>query len=95
MHSNIIQLLVDTGILGLISWLSIWATYFFTIFKKLNSYDNINSKGLALGATAATLGFLTGGMFETNFYDSEVVMLLYFLMGISLTQNKQNSLKPS
>jgi len=32
------------------------------------------------------MGFLAGGLFETNFYDSEVVMLLYFIMGISLAQ---------
>ena len=35
MHNNIIQLLVDTGILGLATWLSIWEAYFLTIYKQL------------------------------------------------------------
>jgi len=45
-----------------------------------------------MGAVASVLGFLAGGVFETNFYDSEIVMLLYFIMGISLTQTNQKPL---
>jgi hypothetical protein len=37
-----------------------------------------------MGVSAAVLSFITGGFFESNFYDSEVSMLLYFLMGLSL-----------
>ena len=94
MHNNIIQLLVDTGILGLGTWLSIWVAYFLAIYKQLNKIT-INSipKGLVIGSLAAVTGFLAGGMFETNFYDSEIVMLLYSIMGISLAQTNQKSLQ--
>ncbi|HIB44255.1 MAG TPA: O-antigen ligase family protein [Nitrospina sp.] len=34
MHSNILQLLVDTGIVGLGLWIFIWAAYFTEIFKR-------------------------------------------------------------
>jgi len=90
MHNNIIQLLVDTGILGLATWLSIWVAYFLAIYKKWNK-KTINSipKGLGIGSLAAVLGFLAGGMFETNFYDSEVVMLLYFIMGLALAETSK------
>ena len=93
MHSNLFQLLVDTGILGLSAWLSIWAAYLTALYKRSIQFTNENSKGLAMGAVAAVLGFLVGGVFETNFYDSEVVMLLYFIMGISLAQTNQKSLQ--
>ena len=93
MHSNLFQLLVDTGILGLSAWLSIWATYLTAIYKKSIQSTNENSKGFTMGAVAAVLGFLAGGIFETNFYDSEIVMLLYFIMGISLAQIKQKSMQ--
>jgi O-antigen ligase len=87
MHNNIIQLLVDTGILGLGTWLSIWVAYFLSIYKQLNKKTiNSISKGLVIGSLAAVTGFLAGGMFETNFYDSEVAMLLYFIMGLSLAE---------
>jgi putative inorganic carbon (hco3(-)) transporter len=93
LHSNIFQLLVDMGILGLGAWLSIWVAYLMTMYKKLPQLANDNSRALIMGSTAAVMGFLAGGLFETNFYDSEVVMLLYFIMGISLAQtNKKVSL---
>ena len=94
MHNNIIQLLVDTGILGLGTWLSIWVAYFLAIYKQLNKITiNRLPKGLVIGSLAAVTGFLAGGMFETNFYDSEIVMLLYSIMGISLAQTNQKSLQ--
>jgi O-antigen ligase len=95
MHSNIFQLLVDTGIVGLGTWLSIWAAYFFEIFKRWRSLVVEKSQGSAIeilmGCSAAVIAFLVGGFFETSIYDSEVAMLLYFLMGISLAQVKKVS----
>jgi O-antigen ligase len=90
MHNNIIQLLVDTGILGLGTWLSIWVAYFLNTYKQWNK-TTINgiSKGLVIGSLAAVTGFLAGGMFETNFYDSEIAMLLFFIMGLSLAETSK------
>ena len=92
MHSNIMQLLVDTGILGFVAWLSIWVAYFIEIMKyyQASARDKIesNTKGILLGCSAAVLSFLIGGFFESNFYDSEVIMLVYFIMGISLAKVK-------
>ena len=44
-----------------------------------------------MGSLAAAIAFLIGGFFETNIYDSEVAMLLYFLMGISLTDIQKST----
>jgi hypothetical protein len=39
------------------------------------------------------LAFLAAGFFETNFYDSEVAMVLYFIMALpfSGTQNTKKA----
>jgi O-antigen ligase len=95
LHSNIFQLLIDTGIVGLGFWIWIWVTYFVEIFKRLRNIateaSQNNSTGILMGASAAVLAFLVGGAFESNFYDSEITMLIYFLMGLSLAQTKETS----
>jgi len=41
-----------------------------------------NERWVIFGSTAAVIAFLVAGMFENNFYDSEVVMVLYFIMAL-------------
>ena len=93
MHNNIIQLLVDTGLVGLGLWISIWVTFFIEAFKRWQALaekaSQDNAQGLLMGSLAGVIGFLVGGLFETNFYDSEIVMLLYFIMGLSLAKVKK------
>jgi putative inorganic carbon (hco3(-)) transporter len=92
MHSNVIQLAVDTGLFGLISWISIWVVYFMTLYQRLISMEGDNAyKRDAMGSAAAVVGFLVAGFFETNFYDSEVSMLLYFIMALPFTTNRNKT----
>lgn len=90
MHSNILQLLVDTGIVGFGAWVFIWIAYFMEFFRRSRGLAEKtyrkNSKSLLIGSSAAVLAYLLGGFFETTLYDSEVSMLLYFLVGLSLSK---------
>ena len=86
MHNNFIQLAVDTGIFGLASWISIWVCFFFSLFKKVTSDEgDLSSQWVVFGSGAAVMAFLTGGIFETNFYDAEVAALLFFIMSLPFT----------
>ncbi|GJL79344.1 MAG: hypothetical protein NPINA01_23330 [Nitrospinaceae bacterium] len=83
MHNNPVQLAVDTGFLGLSAWISIWVGYFLALFRKFRGpTEGLNADWVLPGCAAAVLGFLAGGLFEVNFYDSEVAMLLYFIMAL-------------
>jgi O-antigen ligase len=92
MHNNFIQLAVDTGILGLMAWLSIWICFFLALYKKVVSDEgDLPDLWVPLGSAAAVIAFLAGGFFETNFYDSEVASLLFFIMSLPFTApNKED-----
>jgi O-antigen ligase len=94
MHSNILQLLVDTGIVGLGTWFSIWIAYITRALKCFKTLvaekSQSNVTGILMGTSAAVLAFIVGGFFESNLYDSEVSMLIYFLMGLSLTHVRKS-----
>ena len=87
LHNNFIQLAVDTGLFGLVSWISIWVVYFMTLYRRLASMpDNFANRRDTMASAAAVIGFLVAGLFETNFYDAEVSMVLYFIMALPLTR---------
>jgi O-antigen ligase len=87
LHNNFVQLAVDTGLFGLVSWISIWIVYFMTLCRRLVSEpDNFTYIRYAMSSAAAVVGFLVAGLFETNFYDAEVSMLLYFIMALPLSR---------
>ena len=90
MHNNLIQVAVDTGVLGVTAWLGIWFCFLRCLYHKAITLEKNADEGwIIFGSAAAVLAFLAGGFFETNFYDSEVAMLLYFIMALpfSGTQN--------
>ncbi len=92
MHNNFVQLAVDTGILGLMSWLSIWVCFFLLLYKKVTSNEEEPpGRWVALGSAAAVIAFLSGGFFESNFYDSEVAALLFFIMSLPFGTPKKSA----
>ena len=93
MHNNLIQVAVDTGILGVTAWIGIWFCFFRFIFQKAIALEKEDpERWVTLGSSAAILAFLAAGFFETNFYDSEIAMVLYFIMALPFS-GTQNTMK--
>jgi hypothetical protein len=46
--------------------------------------EDWRERGLALGALGGLVGFCASGMVHYNFGDSEVVMVFYLVMGLTL-----------
>jgi len=48
------------------------------------SSENWIDKGIVLGALGGLVGFMLSGVVHYNWGDSEVVMIFYLIMGLSL-----------
>jgi len=89
MHNSPVQVAVDTGIIGLAAWISIWICFFMSLRRQLKNIPESSSEyAIALGSGAAVIAFLVAGMFENNFYDSEIIVLMYFIMALPFISPK-------
>ena len=95
MHNNFMQLAMDTGILGLSSWIGIWVCFFGLLYKRIKATKNQPEEWIIYGSSASAISFLVGGLFESSFYDSEVVMILYFIMALPFSGPKTSPSLPS
>lgn len=85
LHSTPLQLAFERGVPVLLAWLAWLALYVRELWHSLRR-DNLAwpERGLLLGALGGTAGFLLSGLVHYNWGDSEVVMVFYLLMGLSL-----------
>jgi len=94
-HNNLVQVAVQTGILGL----TIFVFLMFNIVRsEWEGYRAVGDrflKCISLGNLAAFAGFFINGMFEYNFGDSEVIMLIWFTLGLSIACRRLSSCESS
>ncbi|MCB9030696.1 MAG: O-antigen ligase family protein [Deltaproteobacteria bacterium] len=77
-HNNFINILVETGWAGLILYLC----WIFAIFKAgLRNREQFPESFMLYSFAAAILSWQIAGIFEYNFGDSEVILLVFILIG--------------
>ena len=91
MHSNYLQIALDRGVPTLIAWLILMGTYAWTLWRTRGRLANENwiGRGIVLGALGGLVGFMTSGIVHYNWGDSEVVMIFYLIMGLSLVLERE------
>lgn len=86
MHSNMLQIALERGIPALLLWLAFLFVYTRTLWRTLRSRTlNWVDRGILLGALGGLAGFFASGIVHYNWGDSEVVMVFYFIMGLTLS----------
>jgi O-antigen ligase len=92
LHNNLMMLLVTLGIGGFAATMAIFVRIF---TRESAAYRATNGDWLlgsaSLGALTACLGFHVNGLFEWNFGDHEIAVLLWFTLGIALAARKLSS----
>jgi O-antigen ligase len=91
MHSNFLQIALERGLPALLLWLAFLFVYARTLWRSLRTRTNVPwmERGILLGALGGLAGFFVSGVVHYNWGDSEVVMVLYFIMGLSLAIHRQ------
>ena len=81
LHSNVLQIAAERGLLCLAAFLWCLVELYRSLLRLLKRSDE-NARWPILGSLAALTGFVVAGMTEFNFGDSEVLVLLLFLISI-------------
>jgi hypothetical protein len=91
MHSTPLQLAVERGIPALVVWIILIVVYAWMLWRLLRSWtaNEWIERGILLGALGGLVGFIASGMVHYNFGDSEVVMIFYFILGLSLALERE------
>jgi O-Antigen ligase len=94
LHNNVLQIGVDTGAIGLCAWIFIWVAYFIQLKRQYQKREpGSPERWVVMGSSASVIAFLVSGMFENNYYDSEIIILLYFIMALPFV--KFNKAEPA
>lgn len=86
MHSDYLQIALERGVPALIAWLALMALYARMLWRlqRQLAKENWIERGVVLGALGGLVGFMISGLVHYNWGDSEVVMIFYLIMGLSL-----------
>jgi O-antigen ligase len=92
MHSDYLQIALERGVPALIAWLALMGIYGVTLWRTVRRVPNENwiERGIVLGALGGLVGFLLSGLVHYNWGDSEVVMIFYLIMGLSLVVERKS-----
>ncbi len=83
MHNSYLTILAERGAVGLAAWLAMitalgWSML--RLYRKENGPPLL--KGNAAGSLSALIALMSAGFFESNFSDTEINMLFYFIMAL-------------
>lgn len=90
MHSDYLQIALERGVPTFIAWLILMGLYARMLWRaqRTVSKENWIERGVVLGALGGLVGFMISGFVHYNWGDSEVVMIFYLIMGLSLVINR-------
>lgn len=93
MHSTPLQIVLERGLPALFAWLALLFLYARMLFKLLWRQNNHalewDERGVLLGAAGGLVGFVSSGMVHYNLGDSEVAMVFYLIMGLTLVLERE------
>lgn len=95
LHNNFMEIAAERGLIGLLCWMSVWIGALWIMSRSW--WKNRPDGGACVLGMAAGIGgitaFVSAGMFEYNFGDSEIQMLYYFILAAGMASAKSYALR--
>lgn len=90
-HNDFLNVAVNSGILGLLAYLSIWVIFLYSTIKwVLKEGIQGYRRALQMGGVAAIVGLLFASLLQCYYTDAEVNMLVMFILGSTTVLNLKN-----
>lgn len=86
-HNIFLHTLATRGIVGFLAFVFLWYSILKSLLKRIHFPKDNLSYAVNVGVFVAFCALLFAGLFETNFNDSEVIMMSWLLLGISKVSN--------
>lgn len=83
-HNLYLQLLVENGILGLISFLVIIVAYYRTVISNITKQKRSLCKAVITALAAGVFGYLVQGMFDNVWYNYRVFYMFFAVLGLTM-----------
>jgi putative inorganic carbon (hco3(-)) transporter len=85
LHNNLLMILVQFGIFGLIAFIAIFVSIFLKQIKFFNKENDRLNKLILLGSLLVMVSFQIAGVFDYNFRDQKIAPFLLFFVAIPFT----------
>lgn len=83
-HNNFLQIAVTRGLIVLVFFIWIIAKFFYSGIRAFRLTRNNEIKGILTGGMGAGVSFFVSGLTEYNWGDSEVMMLLWMIIAVTM-----------
>jgi O-antigen ligase len=83
LHNNFLQISAEMGVITLLIWVALWVRIFWDFVGFVRDQASCRfSSSVAMSGVGVLAAFLLAGLFEYNFGDSELLILLLFFITI-------------
>jgi len=92
-HNTFLQIMCDTGIMGIITFVLIIYQYFKNLFITYLKEKDFEAKVLTISAMSSVMAFMVQSMFDYTFYNYRVMLLFWIFIGLGVVFTQYSSLK--
>ncbi len=89
LHDNVLQIAAERGVPGAVLWVCIFVAWLRVAWSEWRRFGPARPRWIAGGALAVLSGLFVAGLFEYNFGDSELLMLLLVVAALPYSLRHQ------